>query len=130
MRCGRDAERHRQDPDDLHRGLDSTGGKQQRHQHGNRAAARTRSGGEADARWQTAANAGTHVDPLTGQAVSNSNGSDEADAPVTVPAGLAGYRSSHLTAILAPLAVVLLILALVLPPVVAYRMSAKRRGAG
>jgi phosphate transport system substrate-binding protein len=77
-----------------------------------------------------AATAGTHVDPLTGQVVSNSNGSDGADAPVTVSAGLAGYRSSHLTAILAPLAVVLLILALVLPPVVAYRMSAKRRGAG
>ena len=48
---------------------------------------------------------------------------------MTVPAGLAGYRSSHLTAILAPLAVVLLLLALVLPPVVAYRMSVKRRGA-
>jgi hypothetical protein len=49
---------------------------------------------------------------------------------VTVSAGLAGYRSSHLTEILAPLAVVLLILALVLPPVVAHRMSEKRRGAG
>jgi phosphate transport system substrate-binding protein len=73
---------------------------------------------------------GTHIDPTTGQEVSNSTGSDSADAPVTVPAGLAGYRSSHLTAILAPLAVVLLILALILPPVVAFRMSAKRRGAG
>jgi phosphate transport system substrate-binding protein len=73
---------------------------------------------------------GTHVDPITGQTVSNTGGSDSADAPVTVPAGLAGYRSSHLTAVLAPLAVVLLILALVLPPVIAYRMSAKRRGAG
>jgi phosphate transport system substrate-binding protein len=73
---------------------------------------------------------GTHVDPQTGQIVSNSSGTDSADAPVTVSAGLAGYRSSHLTAVLAPLAVVLLILALVLPPVVAYRMSAKRRGSG
>lgn len=74
------------------------------------------------------ARTGTHVDPTTGQIVSNTTGADSADAPVTVPAGLAGYRSSHLTAVLAPLAVVLLIMALVLPPVVAYRMSAKRRG--
>ncbi len=72
---------------------------------------------------------GTRIDPATGQEVST-GGSDNADGPVTVPAGLAGYRSSHLTAVLAPLAVVLLLLALVLPPVIAYRMSAKRRGAG
>jgi hypothetical protein len=60
--------------------------------------------------------------------VSNA-GSDaqSADAPVTVPAGLAGYRSGHLTKILAPLAVALLALALALPPLIAYRMSSKRR---
>jgi phosphate transport system substrate-binding protein len=76
------------------------------------------------------AGTGTHTDPTTGQIVADSTSTDEADAPVTVPAGLAGYRSSHLTKILAPLAVVLLLLALVLPPVLAYRMAAKRRGAG
>jgi ABC-type phosphate transport system substrate-binding protein len=74
--------------------------------------------------------AGTHIDPTTGQLVSNSGSSPQtADAPVTVPAGLAGYRSGHLTKILAPLAVALLALALVLPPVIAYRMSTKRRAA-
>jgi phosphate transport system substrate-binding protein len=70
----------------------------------------------------------TSVDPTTGQIVTTGT-SQTADAPVTVPAGLAGYRSSHLTAILAPLAVALLVLALVLPPVIAHRMS-RRRSAG
>jgi phosphate transport system substrate-binding protein len=70
----------------------------------------------------------TKIDPTTGQAEASS--ADNADAPVTVPAGLAGYRSSHLTRLLAPLAVLLLIVALVLPPVVASRMAARRRGTG
>jgi ABC-type phosphate transport system substrate-binding protein len=74
--------------------------------------------------------AGTHIDPTTGQLVSNSgSGTQSADAPVTVPAGLAGYRSGHLTKVLAPLAVLLLVIGLALPPLIAYRMSAKRRGA-
>jgi phosphate transport system substrate-binding protein len=72
---------------------------------------------------------GTHVDPTTGQVVSAAGAPSVADAPVTVPAGLAGYRNSSLTKILAPLAVLMLVLALVLPPVLAYRMSARRRGA-
>jgi phosphate transport system substrate-binding protein len=76
---------------------------------------------------KTGSKAGTQTNSSTG--ANNSSGAQDADAPVTVPAGLAGYRSSHLTAVLAPLAVVLLILALVLPPVVAFRMS-KRRGLG
>jgi hypothetical protein len=70
---------------------------------------------------------GTHVDPTTGQIVTDASGTS-ADAPITVPTGLAGYRSNHLTSILAPLAVVLFILAMALPPVIAYRMSGKRRG--
>jgi phosphate transport system substrate-binding protein len=70
----------------------------------------------------------TKIDPTTGQA--EASGADNADEPVTVPAGLAGYRSSHLTRVLAPLAVLLLIVALVLPPVVASRMAARRRGTG
>jgi phosphate transport system substrate-binding protein len=73
---------------------------------------------------------GTHIDPTTGAVVADSNGGGTADEAVNVPAGLAGYRSNHLTAILAPLAVVLLILALALPPLIAYRLSAKRRGGG
>jgi ABC-type phosphate transport system substrate-binding protein len=76
---------------------------------------------------KTGSKTGTQSNSSTGG--NNSSGAQDADAPVTVPAGLAGYRSSHLTAVLAPLAVVLLILALVLPPVVAFRMS-KRRGLG
>jgi hypothetical protein len=46
---------------------------------------------------------------------------------VTVSAGLAGYRSGGLTKVLAPLAVAVLVLALALPPLIAYRMAAKRR---
>ncbi|HTW21044.1 MAG TPA: substrate-binding domain-containing protein [Mycobacteriales bacterium] len=68
--------------------------------------------------------------PTTGTTnplVADQNG-EGADQAVTVPAGLAGYRSSHLTAVLAPLAVALLVLALVLPPLVAHRIQAGRRG--
>jgi phosphate transport system substrate-binding protein len=72
--------------------------------------------------------AATTVDPATGLPVSTAGGTQAADQAATVPANLAGYRSSHLTAILAPLAVLLLLLALVLPPVIAVRL--KRRGAG
>jgi phosphate transport system substrate-binding protein len=68
---------------------------------------------------------GTQTDPAIATDPNNAGG---ADAAVNVPSGLAGYRSNHLTAILAPLAVVLLILALALPPIIAYRISAKRRG--
>jgi phosphate transport system substrate-binding protein len=85
------------------------------------------SGGSGGKSGASSSTSGTHTDPSTGQQVANSD-SPTTDVLVTVPAGLAGYRSSHLTAILAPLAVVLLLLALVLPPVVAYRMSVKRRG--
>jgi ABC-type phosphate transport system substrate-binding protein len=71
----------------------------------------------------------TSVSPLIGQSQGTSGGSQAAaDQAVTVPADLAGYRSSHLTEILAPLAVLLLVLALVLPPVIAVRL--RRRGAG
>jgi phosphate transport system substrate-binding protein len=69
---------------------------------------------------------GTPIDPSS-STTSGSSGAESADAPVTVPAGLAGYRSSHYTAVMAPLAVFLLILALVLPPLIAHRMSARRR---
>jgi hypothetical protein len=43
-----------------------------------------------------------------------------------VPADLAAYRTQNLTGILAPLAVVLLLLALVGPPILARRLA--RRG--
>jgi phosphate transport system substrate-binding protein len=71
---------------------------------------------------------GTHIDPTTGQVVANSSATTT-DEAVTVPAGLAGYRSSRMTAVLAPLAVGLLLLALILPPLLARRMSARNRGA-
>ncbi|MBV9487458.1 MAG: substrate-binding domain-containing protein [Frankiaceae bacterium] len=73
------------------------------------------------------AGVGTQVD-ANGQPLATTGTGSAADAPVTVPAGLAGYRAGHLTKILAPLCVVLLILALVLPPVIAHRMSARRGG--
>jgi ABC-type phosphate transport system substrate-binding protein len=74
-------------------------------------------------------NTGTGTNPLIGSDSTNPNGSAAAaDQITTVPANLAGYRSSHLTEFLAPLAVLLLLLALVLPPVIAVRL--KRRSAG
>jgi phosphate transport system substrate-binding protein len=83
------------------------------------------SGNSSTSTGKSNASTGTHIDPSTGQVVADTN---TADAPVTVPAGLAGYRSSHLTLVLAPLAVILLLLAIVLPPVIAARMTANRRG--
>ena len=62
----------------------------------------------------------------SGNVVSSGGGLD-ADAPVVAPPSLAGYRSSHSTKVLAPLAVILLLVALVLPPFVAHRMAANKR---
>jgi phosphate transport system substrate-binding protein len=70
--------------------------------------------------------AGTTIDPTTGQVVATSGTANNADAPITVPTGLAGYRSNDQTKVLAPLAVLLLLLALVAPPLVARRFG--RRG--
>jgi phosphate transport system substrate-binding protein len=72
------------------------------------------------------AGSGTTIDPTTGQVVASSTTANNADAPITVPTGLAGYRSSSQTKVLAPLAVLLLLLALVAPPLVARRFG--RRG--
>ncbi|HTR69527.1 MAG TPA: substrate-binding domain-containing protein [Mycobacteriales bacterium] len=66
-----------------------------------------------------------------GTAVAASGGGTQsADESVTEPASLAGYRSPHLTAVLAPLAVLLILAILILPPVIAYRMSGRQRGSG
>jgi phosphate transport system substrate-binding protein len=72
--------------------------------------------------------AGTTIDPATGQLVSSSGATSSADAPLTVPTGLAGYRASGQTKVLAPLAVLLLLLALVAPPLVARRWGSRRSG--
>jgi phosphate transport system substrate-binding protein len=75
-----------------------------------------------------AAPTGTTVDPTTGQLVATSGTASSADAPLTVPSNLAGYRSSGQTKVLAPLAVLLLLLALVAPPLVARRFGRRRSG--
>jgi phosphate transport system substrate-binding protein len=67
---------------------------------------------------------------ISSQGGNDSGTTAQADQQLTASAGLAGYRASHLTRVLAPLAVLLLLVALVLPPVIAYRMSVKRRGLG
>jgi ABC-type phosphate transport system substrate-binding protein len=71
---------------------------------------------------------GTTVDPTTGQLVATSGAAGNADAPLTVPSNLAGYRSSGQTKVLAPIAVLLLLLALVAPPLVARRFGRRRSG--
>jgi phosphate transport system substrate-binding protein len=67
------------------------------------------------------------VDPTTGQVETTGGTASAADAPLTVPTGLAGYRSSSATKVLAPLAVLLLLLALVAPPLVARRIARRRQ---
>jgi ABC-type phosphate transport system substrate-binding protein len=70
---------------------------------------------------------GSSIDPTTGQPVSGTSTTPAtADAPLTVPTGLAGYRSSTETKVLAPLAVALLLLALAAPPLLARRLSRRR----
>jgi phosphate transport system substrate-binding protein len=94
-------------------------------------------GGSGPNKVTTLPTGGTHTNSF-GQVVPNdtssaaaagaASGADQqADAQLAPPAALDGYRAGHSTKYLAPLAVVLLILALVLPPVVAYYMAAKRR---
>ncbi|MGA2529215.1 MAG: substrate-binding domain-containing protein [Acidimicrobiales bacterium] len=68
------------------------------------------------------------VDPATGQVIPGSVSSADGDPPV-VSAALAGYGGSDLARVLAPLAVLLLLLAFVLPAFVGYRLSRRRRGA-
>jgi hypothetical protein len=51
-------------------------------------------------------------------------------APRIVSAALAGYGGSDLSTVLAPLAALLLLLALVLPAFIGYRLSRKRREVG
>jgi phosphate transport system substrate-binding protein len=53
-------------------------------------------------------------------------GTDTTQAAQSVPASLAGYRSGHLTAILAPLAALTLLLVLVVPAALGVRMSRQR----
>jgi phosphate transport system substrate-binding protein len=88
----------------------------------------TGSGAGSGAGSGSAGAPGTTIDPTTGQLVSTGGAASSADAPLTVPAGLAGYRSSAQTKVLAPLAVLLLLLALVAPPLVARRWGRRRSG--
>jgi hypothetical protein len=64
------------------------------------------------------------VDPSTGQVVSGSSDSSGGSDPQIIGTTLAGYGDSSE---FAPLAAVLLIIALVLPATIAYRLR-KRRG--
>jgi hypothetical protein len=73
----------------------------------------------------TTGGTGTTIDPSTGL-VEGSSAANTADAPLTVPTGLAGYRSTNTTKLLAPIAVVLLLLALAGPPLLARRISRRR----
>jgi ABC-type phosphate transport system substrate-binding protein len=82
--------------------------------------------GSSGAAGSGTAPAGTTVDPTTGQLVSTAGAASSADAPLTVPTDLAGYRSNSEAKILAPLAVLLLLLALVAPPLVARRFGRRR----
>jgi ABC-type phosphate transport system substrate-binding protein len=71
---------------------------------------------------------GTQIDPQTGQLVQSGGGAaPPTAAPRIVATELAGYSSSSLTGELAPLAVALLLIAFVLPPVVGYRIARRRR---
>ncbi len=65
-----------------------------------------------------------HVDPSTGQVVAgSSDSSGGSDPPQIIGTTLAGYGDSS---VLAPLAAVLLLLALVLPASIAYRLRRRR----
>lgn len=70
---------------------------------------------------------GAYIDPATGQVVSSSSGQTGTVDPQIVSAALAGYNGSDLTGELAPLAVLLLLLAFIVPPIIGYRLSRKRR---
>ena len=71
----------------------------------------------------------TSVDPSTGQVVpGTSSGSSSAD-PQIMSATLASYGGSDLAGELAPIAAALLLLALVLPATIGYRLARKRREA-
>ena len=73
---------------------------------------------------------GPYVDPSTGQVIPGSVASADGAAPRIVSAALAGYGGSDLSTVLAPLAALLLLLALVLPAFIGYRLSRKRREVG
>jgi phosphate transport system substrate-binding protein len=73
---------------------------------------------------------GPYVDPSTGQVIPGSVTSADGAAPRIVSAALAGYGGSDLSTVLAPLAALLLLLALVLPAFIGYRLSRKRREVG
>ena len=63
------------------------------------------------------------VDPVTGQAIATSGGNASVSNPLTVAADLPVTRSDTMAGILAPLAVVLLLLSLVVPPVLGRRFA-------
>jgi ABC-type phosphate transport system substrate-binding protein len=75
----------------------------------------------------TTSSTGGTSDSGTGDTTASDSGGTTTDAaPQTVPADLAGYRSGHLTAILAPLAAVTLLLVLVVPAALGVRMSRRQ----
>jgi hypothetical protein len=76
----------------------------------------------------------TTTGAATGDSANTVDGSGDAtagttDDAVTVPADLAGYRGGHLTAVLAPIAAVTLLLVLVVPAVIGVR-TARRQDDG
>lgn len=63
------------------------------------------------------------VDPVTGQVVAASGGTGSAGDPLTVAAELPVARTDAMAGLLAPLAAVLLLLSLVVPPVLGRRFA-------
>jgi ABC-type phosphate transport system substrate-binding protein len=75
----------------------------------------------------SAANANAQRNPDTGQAITDGSGGTTGGDAQAVPADLAAYRQQNLTAVLAPLAVGLLVVALVLPPVLHYGLRRRKQ---
>jgi hypothetical protein len=65
-------------------------------------------------------------DGTTGDGTASDGTAGTTQEAQSVPANLAGYRSSHLTAILAPLAALTLLLVLVVPAALGVRMSRRQ----
>jgi len=70
---------------------------------------------------------GTAVDPTTGQPIGSTT--NVAGSVASVPVELSGFQQSNLLPLLAVMAIALLALAIVLPPVLNRRMSRTRGGA-
>lgn len=66
------------------------------------------------------------VDPSTGQVIPAASATSSG-TPQVVPTSLAGYEASSLPAELAPFAVLVLLLALVVPAILGHRVARKRR---